>query len=360
MASAVAGRPHWLPESDSTTDVTTFWSIGSQLAGVLRDSGGRAVVEPHERLGALLGSSTLECSVDPALLETESKGRPIRWLSLTGPGVNAGDLERMGRLLLRSGLRPDITVFVMSPGVLAQTDSFLSDPVAFDLAAVRRHLAERHPMLAKEEAESILLAPWNRAFPNRTRVSHWLRTSLFQARLDLFAKMGYGVAHVFAPRHNPWLVSTWTQKQHAAPDFLETQMKGWRGKGWFNRASYSPDGPEMRNFLRLIRTLCDAGSEVVIVLVPESSRLRNSIPPAAVNSLATALNRAFGPTAPPVLNLRDAIPDPLFFDLVHLDPDGRVAFTKHLAQALDHLAPLVRNSDSPGLPRRNHGTRGVD
>ena len=101
-------------------------------------------------------------------------------------GSTIEDNIRMVGLALRSGLRPELVVLCLGPASLSARINILDDPVSPDLAALREHVAERHPMLAKEDIESFLLVPLNRAFPNRSRIGRWTRVSLFDARLDLF------------------------------------------------------------------------------------------------------------------------------------------------------------------------------
>ncbi len=95
-----------------------------------------------------------------------------------------------------------------------------------------------------------------------------------------------------------------------------------------------------------VRKLRDMGAEVAIILPPETERRRRSVPPEALLTFESCLRDAFGATAPPILNLRDSMPDEDFSDLSHLDPKGSAAFSKKLAVALEGL-PVFRASLRP-------------
>jgi hypothetical protein len=67
-------------------------------------------------------------------------------------------------------------------------------------------------------------------------------------------------------------------------------MEGWRKKGWFDASCFRADGPNVRAAVRVISELRDLGTDVVVVLVPESTRLRIVVPPEASESLTNALS----------------------------------------------------------------------
>ncbi len=337
LTPALAGRPGWLPEVDSSADLTGFHMLMNRLTAVVRE--GRARGEAGlGRLGVLIGSSSLEWGVDAALLPTELGGRPIRWLSLSVASTNAIDTRRMVGLMTRTGLKPDVAVVMIGPSIWVRGDNDMDDPTAIDLGPLRRHVAERHPMLVKEDLESSLLVPWNRSFPNRSRISQRARFALFEARLDLFSALGYGLDALYPPERDPWSASPWWAPGYHAPQFvIDTQMSGMRKYGMFDPAAYATDTPNARALVGLIRDLREAGPEVVVAIAPEAENRRDALPPEALRVFDELMRQAFGDAAPPVLNFRAARPDSDFFDCSHLNPDGRAAFTGDLGRALRAL-----------------------
>jgi hypothetical protein len=336
LSPALRGRPRWVPEVDSSTDLEEYHRIGRRLSGLIRQGharGGPAA----ERLGVMLGSSSLEWGIDPQALPAELGGRPIRWFNIHSSGANGIDLRRMAGYMTRAGLRPEVAVLCLGPSFLARGNDPLDDPTP-EVEEIRSHIAGRHPMLLKEDFEDILLLPWNLAFPNRTRIGSWARDVIFDARIDLFASMGYGINALFAPESDPWSAPPWwAQGDHVPPLMIERQMKGMRRYGMFDPASYSADGLNSRALVALIRELREGGAEVIVAFFPEAEIRRRELPPEALASFDEALRRAFGTAAPPVLDMRGAMSEEYFFDTSHLNPGGRAAFTERLGRALREL-----------------------
>ena len=328
---AVAGRPRWLPEADSLCDVKAFKENLGRVAAAVRE--GEAA--RRGRLGVLVGSSSLDWGVDPARMPPIDAGPPMRWLSRSAMGSTIEDNARMASMALRAGLKPEVVVLALGPASLASRIRILDDPTTPDLPALRGHVAHRHPFLVKEDLEGFLLIPWNRVFPNRSRIGRWARVALFDARLDLFAALGHGPEDFGPPARDPWSAPPWwTEGYHVPPEILDKQFGGLSKDHVFEAASYSSDSQNARNLVRLVRELRGAGAEVVIALFPEAGRRRVAAPPEFLRTTEEALHRAFGASAPPILDFRDAMPDDDFFDLSHLNPTGRAAFTDRLGRAL--------------------------
>ncbi len=335
LSPVVAGHPRWLPDSDSLCDVVGFKSNLNRIGGVLRELRERGESPGGQRLGILIGSSSLEWGVDPALMPAMGGSRPMRWLSLSGVGASIEDNARMADLALRAGLRPELTLICIGPAPMSTRINVLDDPISPDLAALREHVAAHHPMLAKEDLESFLLVPLNRLLPNRSRIGRWSRLVLFDARLALFAALGYNLDSLGPPMDDPWSATPGWAKGDHMPDWInDNQFAGLSKAHIFEAESYSADSANCRHLVEYVRMLRGAGSEVVILLVPEAERRRIVTPPEFLATLREALRRAFGPDAPPVLDFRDAMPPSALLDLSHLNPGGRAAFTERLGRAL--------------------------
>jgi hypothetical protein len=336
LGPVVAGRPAWLPEADSTSNLLSFQLVASAIADELREDRAESAGR-REGLGVLIGGSTLEWGVDPMRIPA-GPGAPARWLRLTVIRANGRDVRHMGRLLLDAGFRPGLAVLALNPGAWARTDHALDDPTTPDFTALRRHIAAHNEFLAKREIEGFLLLPLNRILPNRQRIHRAAVDAMFDARIRLFAAMGHGLDSLFPT------VSSFQRgnandflPDQAADPLLEVQMAGLRDRGLFDPASFSPDAPELRDLVRLVGEFRDVGSEVVLVVLPEMERLRALALPEPFRALDAALGRAFGASAPPVLDLRAAMPDEAFYDLTHCNPRGRAALSARLARALADL-----------------------
>jgi hypothetical protein len=203
---------------------------------------------------------------------------------------------------------------------------------------------------AKAELETLLTAPMNRAFPNRTRVSHHVRGLAADAKRRLFAALGLGADSLYAPDSNPWAVRLLVADDDAPRDhdagrrvFVRDQPEGpmregpggaVKDKGWIEPSCYSADGDNARALIAIIREARARRIKVVILLLPEGSRLRAEVPPEAMDCLHEALRKGFGTDAPPVFDFRNLLADSSFHDTIHPDRAGRQATTRALAEAL--------------------------
>ena len=313
--------------------------VGGRIAGVVSQAR-RTGVPAVGDLGVVLGPSAVNMGIDPALLEAEAgPGVPAHWLTLYANGANASDLHGLSELLLGSGLQPRILVLGIHPSLLARSDHYLSDETRFDLAPLQRALTEGKLRALKTGVETLLTVPMNRAFPNRTRVSHHIRGLAAEAKRHLFAALGLGADSLYAPDRDPWAVRLLVAEEDASSDlnvgrrvFLRDQPEGpmregpggeVKDKGWNDPACYSNDGANAHALVSIVREVRARGITVVLLLLPEASKLRAQIPPEAMTCLNETLQKGFGDNPPPLINLREALPDSLFHDTIHPNREGR-------------------------------------
>ena len=103
----------------------TFWmdaasvynDIGGRVAGAVRPE--PVAASPGTSVGVLLGSSVLQWSIDPEVLDRECGGN-IRWLSLYGNDVNIEDMADFFDLAFRNGIKPEVVVVAYTPFLLAR------------------------------------------------------------------------------------------------------------------------------------------------------------------------------------------------------------------------------------------------
>lgn len=363
--AAFRERPSWLSEGDSTMEGGQDAVVGRRIAGVLAEQRRKGRSPSDLDLGVILGASAVSMAVEPTLLESAGDPRlPARWLSLYANGANLADLRGLAELLLRSGLRPRTLCLAIHPSLLARSDHYLSDEAAFDPAPVRAAISERRLRDAKDEFFMLMGEVLNAAFPNRTRISHGTRVAAIAIKRDLFARLGLGADSLYSTDPDPWTVQLLKADPEEADRVVEGRNaaasvrelnegalhEGLRGqvrdKGWSDAANYSAQGLNARSLVTIIREARERGIEVVIVLLPEASSMRASVPPEAMSCLMEVLEGAFGPASPPIINLRDVIPDHMFHDTIHPNRAGRLAATRALIEAFRALPPPVRSSPS--------------
>jgi hypothetical protein len=353
LAQAVAGgRPAWLAGGDSTIEGGQDRIVGGRIKAVAlqarssKDAG-------LDDLGVILGASAVGMDLDTARLMAAADAKiPRHWLSLSANGANAEDLHDLAGLLFTSGLRPKLLVLGIHPGTLARSDEYLTDRMTLDAEGFRKELADKHLIQAKEEFEALSVVPVNLAFPNRTRVSNRIRGLASTAKRRMFAALKMGVEALYPAEKDPWGVRLLIEdaeepgreadaegRKATVRDQAEGPMRaGLAGpvndKGWLTPGAYSSEGVNARALVDLIKEARASGTEVVVLLMPEASDLRDSIPPEAIRCLRESFDRGFGPASPPVIDLRACLADDQFHGTIHATKSGREAATARLIEAL--------------------------
>ncbi len=239
-----------------------------------------------------------------------------RWLVL-GAGGKMRQLERYGEILDASALRPDCVLVgihrmmlaLEKPGVWAQADP--SDPDFADQAGaatatwgLQRRLF-RNAWLGRE----------------RKRILNDARFVLYTARMRLLGAWGLPVSVTFAASPDPWAPFEIRPAEHEKPELLATE---WERLGYRCTAvSYARRDWQAAALARHVATLRRRTPDVRIVLMPEHSQLRTAYESAADAALAEALEKAGAGVPLPVIDLRDALADELFFDYSHPNLAGR-------------------------------------
>ena len=151
-----------------------------------------------------------------------------------------------------------------------------------------------------------------------------------------------GVDGAFAPAPDDWTPpAAWTSP--ATEEFRAWQVREFARKGWFSADAFGPDGANVRALEALVVGLRRRGARVVLVLLPESSRLRERVPPEAMRRLSALLGSLAEGDAPELLDLRAALDDAVLVDLNHLGVPGREeATTRRVARHLPGPPAMAR------------------
>jgi hypothetical protein len=174
--------------------------------------------------------------------------------------------------------------------------------------------------------------------------------------LWVFSWAGVSADKLVTPVAEPWDEDPfWLWNMDDAENhFAQDQVTFWKKRGHFTPENYDPDGVQARCFVRMIRAYRTLGAEVYVVIMPERSSLRKLVPPNAKPCLYAVLQRAFPDSAPTVIDLEDAMPDPFFTDEAHLSKTGAERLSKLVAthlQAAPASAPAPGGSETPPAPR---------
>lgn len=347
--ATLSGRPSWLPATDSTMEAGQEKVVGQRIAGAA--SRVRPDAAPSD-LGVLLGGSAVGMGIDPVALEAAGDARfPKRWLSLYANGAEASNLRDLSTLLYSSELRFGTLVLGLHPGLIAQSRTFLDDSRTVDSRRFRRELMARHLTAAKDELQDLASIPLNWAFPNRRRVSSTLRDQLIPWKWRAFARFGMNVNHLYGADRDPWQVKLLVpdleeparqaaaEGRVAVPAAADNAVPPTVAKGWTDPMAYDVDNDHARALVDLVREARSRQIEVVIVILPEARMNRDATPPVAMRTVRVVLDRAFAATAPPVVDLWDALRDDQFHDTIHPNKSGRATTTRRLIEALRTYLP---------------------
>jgi hypothetical protein len=328
--------PSWLRNDWATVEFPAYQAIGSQVAGVVK---GRAAEDTP--IGVLLGASYQTFDVDMKALEAEVQ--PARkWLRLTVYAGGTCELEPMARLLLVKGrVRPATVVISLGLKMLARSDGYrrfdVTDVHDITPRAILDNLRAMRLIVLEGNLESLVRNAFNTLFPDRTKINYRLNSRLVRARMAMLERWGQGVVAAFTPSPSPWAEAVPRFSREAdepMSELIAREMEVSRREGRFDPGLYSPRHESSRSLVNLIRLVRSTGAEVVVVIVPERSIYRASIPAEARRTLSTVLQESFGAESPRVIDLESAVPDEFFGDMHHVDERGKAIVTRRLIEEL--------------------------
>jgi hypothetical protein len=268
-----------------------------------------------------LGQSGAQEGIDPAVLHAHL-GTDLRLVGICGSGSGMYPFRALSEPLLRSRLRPALTVLCIHPVWL------IGNPTPQPPASL-----DPFPALFRGDWQEVgqIVGWWNWLARNRHFVNYAARTQLHAAQ----ARLGGA-----AVDPHPWRPPERAGNLYwVGEEKLRWLMAEYERRGWFDPAQYArfQEG-QAAALVDLISRLRGHGGAILILLMPERSGFRTRIPPAARCYLLGTIREHF-PDLPAVLDFQDAIPDEMFSDWGHLNDTGRERFSLLLADALRDRCP---------------------
>ncbi len=317
LTAFVGPASQWLPYGQYPADRKVVNDTAERLSGAIRDLG-HPTSSPVKGLGLLLGQSSLECAVDGAQLERED-GVELRWLNLSGLGGSMHRTEELSELVFLSGMVPEVAVLAVN----------LHFFVGTDYAMIRS-------TEMKKTGNRIKPLVWT--WENRTNLNHVVQIGIYNARNRLLTDLGVPFHRLFSAKDNPWEYSMYSQVPHT-DDQKRRQLDYDAEIQWFDHARYRVDSSNSLAFLRLCKQYRDAGSRVIVVILPMPGIFRDREPAEAKALVHTLCRTALPGEEIPVIDLEDQFDDSLFLDLHHLNRAGRTACTSKLAGMIGRATP---------------------
>jgi hypothetical protein len=291
---------------------------------------GRITRENH--LAAIVGISNVRQGIDLSVI-AKSAGPRWRFLGLGGAGLGIYDVAPYADLIVSSDLRPDVVV--LGIGLFQLVDS-RPKPGSTTLGIV--DYLKRGDL--RNTATEIRNSVW--VYSRRQDVNLSVQASLLRARISLFDLFGVPISKADADELSPWremIKSDWPEHFSAAT--LREEEQFFADLGFFERRTYEASPKGMATLLRLIEQFRNHNAEVILVLMPESSRIHQRIPTEALEIMQSHLRRRFSERPPHVLDYRNSIKDSGFVDLGHLNREGSLEFSRILATDLVDLLPTT-------------------
>lgn len=333
LNAALRPADGWLREQTQDPGASTQVRLRAGLRRIL------GLVSPNlaeplqrdQRLGLLLGPSVLWTGIEPYQLGAELDG-PYRWANIIS-SKHAEDCLFMTKLIYDHGLRPDVLILVVNPGVLVTNIDEEEARAWYDPRLLIRHLVQRQLGEVAQDVQEISYTPFRAAFPYRAQIYTLVHRSFFAAQLRTFQVWGSGLSSLFAPDPDPWR-EPFEPAAPRTPENDQRILRGIKKAGWFDPAKYRSDSRNFHLIAELFQLAHANRTQTFLMLVPESSAYRAELPPDNAFHLTHTLRDVLGEAAPVVLDFRASAPDEGFRDVNHLNGEGRVRMTQRLAKAL--------------------------
>lgn len=176
------------------------------------------------------------------------------------------------------------------------------------------------------------------SYANRDAIHTLLTNELLRLRWTITAPFGLSLPSLL-PRSSvdPWASRFAYKEARATPKFLSAQLATWKEMGWFDSTSYLESGSEGTAVTEIARLSAELAPESIVILMPETSTLREKTPTVAERKLRAALTQSG--YAFPIMDFRRSIADSLFYDFAHLNAGGRAEFSRELGAA---LKPIIK------------------
>ena len=335
----------WLPDGQTGVGFLTESKQRINSAEAAYSSG---AVSTNRYLGAIVGISNVREGVSVGSLNRTLSQR-WRFLGVAGAGAGAPSIAEQAKLLLQSKLRPDLIILGISPLHLLDP---LVDPVR------SRAIASRAPQpgtvqLIKNEVRQLL---W--LVGRRNDLRTWADRQLMDAR-SVF-QSATGLDETKQDTRSPWRPMLRTLAENSPTnEVLDSGVLWARSFGAGSLMAYKDSilGPKVAG--EIIRTFQTRGACVIIVMMPEHSRLRELAPTEIAALTEARLRKESGQPNLIVLNYRASITDNGFIDLVHLNGKGSEALTSHLSATIKDFSiehPPLMNAKTLAANRQKSCT----
>jgi hypothetical protein len=262
---------------------------------------------------------------------------------MVGLGTTTCELESMVRLAFDNGLKPEVLALCLDLRTLARSSSFIDPHVPKEPLVqwqdIREALTKRQIRSAFRQMENLFNRLFNDLFADRKVLKARLNLKITNARLLALKALGQNALSAFPPLvpelYAPFAPTFPIRSAALDEARLQYQLVTSSARGHFTPELYSIDQTTYQSLERMIRLGQSSGSEVIVILMPESSEYRDRMPPDAIRYFRQFMRENSAAQRSQMLDFRDALPDDCFLpDRVHATEEGRGVLTRRLIQTL--------------------------
>jgi hypothetical protein len=321
LTASIGSPARFLPHGESPTDFSVLDHAGSRLAGLIAEARLKKTVDSRP-LGVFLGQSTLESGIDSTIVD-QAYPR-YRWLNLFGLGGSVHRIADINELLIISDLDPKIIVVAINPYMLVGSPYGVVRSAEFSMTRNR-------------------IKPWIWSIENRPLVNHLNRFVLHRGRLSIFNALKQTIDAIYPADPKPWVVTPPIPRSSYNQAELETKLNYDKKLGWYDPLNYTESSSNWTELERIVAGWKRRGVEVVVMLMPERTPMREHSPAEAVKIFKQL------DTDVPLIDLRDKLDDSCFIDLDHINPDGRRRCSRIVGES---LRDRLENREASRSPNR--------
>ena len=285
-----------------------------------------------QRIGLVIGMSTAEYGVDLRTLDQIDSG--LKWAKVIGEHASFSNMLAIVRRVVEQGVKPERVLLCFHYGMFVGAERA---PVS------RSYLLSR--VLSRADDLNVfgeISRAWGLTWIGRNRmpVVNVFETQLGALRERSLTAFSQDAPAIYAPI-DPF-VDTKNTRTSRGPAAWAGRIALVKERGWQNEAAYAVGNEQVRALQEVLPLL---RANVVLVLLPERSVLRELIPETRARAvLDQAIAEAKLPS-PPILDLRAALPDEEFVDEAHPTGAGRRHLSAVLKGELPTLFSLAPQSD---------------
>ena len=277
--------------------------------------------------GIVLGLSTAREGIDPMALRKRVHSVDLI-ANFASSGGSFQELLYYSEPIFRSSTKPVFALVGIHPAWLAGRRP--APPPSW-------HFVQQDKLeIGREIWQSIWI------LENRLRIRNATLNMLLEFRYELQGFLGaQPVPAVSLPIIDLDAVEHLYSGSKAPESFIATQTRAFEQMGWFSAEAYNQPDAEVAALRDLLVRLHGITANTIVVIMPESSSFRSRVPKEAQEIVGRCVAEVPGTR---ILDLRNALEEDAFYDLVHPNAEGRSTIIERISAAIPAARPSATDT----------------